>query len=332
MNKCLYSLLVVTAFTQAADPETLDISWAVCQRQGDREHMEDTYASTISAINREPFSGSPNTEAFFGIYDGHGGERSAKETAGQIASYKRPKSLHEHVEQAYAMTEAQRKGKDPYTYAFEKLDEEFQNLNEMSGNTAVIAHIKSEKGNPNPVVWLAWVGDSRAIVVRKNGSVSFATRDHKPDRPDEKKRIEKAGGKVQSPTGLAAALGAPARVGGLAVSRSIGDADAKKMAKGIIATPEVEMRNLLNRHDFLIIASDGVWDVLSNEQAAKIVKDSLEGRGVSSYVSSVRENATKKGNDQKVQRAACALRDAAYKASKGHSDNLSVLVVKLNWH
>lgn len=286
MNKFVYSLLVVTTFIQAAAPKTLDISWAVCQRQGNREDMEDTYAAITN------FRGKG--EYFFAIYDGHGGARSALETAGNIASYKRPKPLHEYVKQAYEMTKAQRNGKDPYTYAFENLDKKFQELKEESGTTAVIAHIKSEEGNPDPVAWIAWAGDSRAIVVRKDGSVSFATKDH--------------------------------------MSRSIGAAKVKKEAKGI-ATPEVERRNLLDRHQFLVLASDGVWNVLSNEEAASIVKRTLAGKiKVAPTQPRPGEKLTEAGSSSLAKRAACTLRDAAYRASEGKSDNISVLVVEFNWH
>lgn len=342
MNKTLYSLLVVTAFAQAADPgtlETLDISWAVCQRQGDRDHMEDFYAAITN------FRGK-SEEAFFGVYDGHGGEHSAKETA---------KSLHKQVEQAY---KDKLDDKQAYIHAFENLDKKFQELKEKSGTTAVIAHIKSEAGTP--VAWIAWTGDSRAILVKKDGTISYHTTDHKPNRPDEKKRIETAGGAVkihnEGPLGMIKV----ARLGGLAMSRSIGDAEAKKKAKGIIATPEVSGRNLHDQHQFLILASDGVWDELSNEKAAKIVKTVLT---TSSYVPKAERERIEKlapthfergeyerrkeeelqektktsaGNSEKVKRAACALRDAAYDKTAGNvflsSDNLSVLVVEFNWH
>ncbi len=361
MNKYLYSLLVVTIFAQAAAPGTLDISWAVCQRQGDRDHMEDTYAAITN------FRGKG--EYFFGVYDGHNGARSAEETAGKIApSGGRPKSLHKHVEQAYAMTEDQRRGKDPYTYAFENLDKKFQELNEKSGNTAVIAHIKSEKGTSNPVAWIAWTGDSRAIVVRSDGSVSFATEDHKPDRPAEKARIEEAGGTIKIHKEGLFGMVEMARVGGLAMSRSIADAEAKKKAKGIIATPDVSGRKLHDQHQFLVLASDGVWDGLSNEQAAKIVERALTTLSytpkkkptTASYVPKAErerieklpathferveyerekkealqeQTKTSAGNSEKVKRAACALRDAAYDKRKLlGSDNITVLVVEFNWH
>lgn len=100
--------------------------------------------------------------------------------------------------------------------------------------------------------------------------------DHKPDMPIEKKRIEKMGGRVETIRGPRGQQLGPKRVWlknqetpGLAMSRSIGDMLAHMV--GVSTDPEVMRFELGPEHKFIVIASDGVWEFLSNEQIGKIV-------------------------------------------------------------
>jgi serine/threonine protein phosphatase PrpC len=104
------------------------------------------------------------------------------------------------------------------------------------------------------------------------------TTDHHPDRPEEMQRI------VASKQGMVSRLVAddgsfigPLRVwnkdgtgGGLAMSRSIGDLDAHKL--GVISIPDIVERTLDELDQFLIFATDGVWDYISNEEAIDMVE------------------------------------------------------------
>eukprot|EP00955_Chlamydomonas_euryale_P010011 107421-Chlamydomonas_euryale.AAC.8 len=85
------------------------------------------------------------------------------------------------------------------------------------------------------------------------------TVDHKPNNKDEKERIENAGGVV--------IWAGTWRVGGvLAVSRAFGD---KPLKQFVISTPHVREDMLSRDDEFLILASDGVWDVINNEVSDK---------------------------------------------------------------
>ncbi|PHJ20071.1 protein phosphatase 2c domain-containing protein [Cystoisospora suis] len=102
------------------------------------------------------------------------------------------------------------------------------------------------------------------------------TSDHKPNRSDEKSRIERHGGSVID-------LGCPRVMAGsvdmaLAVSRCLGDFALKEVSEHIIiATPEVSTRRLTPERDaFVIIASDGLWDVLTDDDAVSIVQRRLD--------------------------------------------------------
>ncbi|KAL5974080.1 putative protein phosphatase 2C 59 [Asimina triloba] len=88
------------------------------------------------------------------------------------------------------------------------------------------------------------------------------SRDHKPDQSDERQRIEKAGGYV--------IWAGTWRVGGvLAVSRAFGDRLLKQF---VVADPEINEEVVDSSLEFLILASDGLWDVVTNEEAVSMIK------------------------------------------------------------
>lgn len=104
------------------------------------------------------------------------------------------------------------------------------------------------------------------------------TRDHKPDDPDEKARIESWGGFVCPPheEGLSSRvyLDAEFTMIGLAMSRSIGDHAVKNV--GVIAEPEVKIFELEDKDQFMVMASDGVWEFISSQEAVDIVNSCFQ--------------------------------------------------------
>jgi protein phosphatase 1B len=102
----------------------------------------------------------------------------------------------------------------------------------------------------------------------REGTPSFSTRDHKPIMPDEKERIQRAGGSVMIQ-----------RVNGsLAVSRALGDFEYKNVeGKGqceqlVSPEPEIFIEEREDaRDEFLVLACDGVWDVMTNEEICSFV-------------------------------------------------------------
>ena len=126
------------------------------------------------------------------------------------------------------------------------------------------------------------IGDSRAII-----SVSELLReeiknlsiDHKPNLKKEKERIIKCGGCVERCVYEDGVEDGPYRVWagpnlqspGLAISRSIGDLDASKL--GVIAEPEFCLKYLKKEINFIIIASDGIWEFMKNKDVCDFVKN-----------------------------------------------------------
>ena len=99
--------------------------------------------------------------------------------------------------------------------------------------------------------------------------------DHKPDLPKEKARIEKAGGRVEPLLDEYDNAFGPPRVWlkdedipGLAMSRSIGDQVAARV--GVTAEPEITETTFTEEDKYIIIASDGIWEFISNEEVRQI--------------------------------------------------------------
>jgi serine/threonine protein phosphatase PrpC len=105
------------------------------------------------------------------------------------------------------------------------------------------------------------------------------TRDHKPNDPDEERRINAKGGYV------ATIAGVPRVIGELAVSRSIGDT---RYAPYVIPTPEVIYFPISHDQKYVLLATDGLWDVLSNKEVAEhMAKHSLNPQSQQQLATSV---------------------------------------------
>ncbi len=346
-HKCILALAigVTSSIVQGADDQLVGFNWGMSGRQGERPEMEDTHAAILNF--------DKSNEAFFGIFDGHLGKKAAVAIAqgGQEdGNYIAP--LHEHIHERIASFKKQASSwgldlTDPksfeiyasvyaelYARAYEDMDKDLSEF--ISGSTAVTAHITQFNGVLQLI--LGWVGDSRAVLVYEDGKVSRrgTTVDHKPDNPEEYKRVKGAGGFITEAT-----KDDVSRVGGhLAMSRALGDGILKQLpiGKGIIATPGLKTVQLEpHRHQLVILACDGVWDVLSNKDAAGIVQKALKETGPlpedpaqkTQNVYGDIEETHEEGNDDCAKRAARALRDAAKKA--GSTDNISALVVEFLW-
>lgn len=145
---------------------------------------------------------------------------------------------------------------------------------EFSGSTAVVAYLKGT------TLTTSWVGDSRGVIARHGpkGTVIAAdlTNDHKPTLPEEKERIIKCNGRVErlvdedgQPMGPDRVWLQYAWIPGLAMSRAIGDMLAQQV--GVTADPEQTVNEITENDKFFILASDGVWEFVSSQEAVDIV-------------------------------------------------------------
>lgn len=255
---------------------------------------------------------------YFGVFDGHGGTQVADHAA---------KQLHKNIMSHFRQKQVQPASRDEKIRsaikdAFVQTDKEVLSMAERKkfeqvGSTAVCALLH---GNPKLGTALRLVipnlGDSRAVLCR-GGQAVAVSEDHKPTRVDEKKRIERAGGLVLQVRGVAR-VAAPTNPNsmsksarreyqGLAMTRSLGDLYFKQPTLLSIAEPETQILPLTDKDLFLVLATDGIFDVLGNQEVVDL--------------------ALKKWEDP--EEAAKSVVRTAYQ--KGSDDNLTVLVIQFGW-
>ncbi|EZA61338.1 protein phosphatase 1B isoform X1 [Ooceraea biroi] len=230
------------------------LRYGVASMQGWRMEMEDAHRA-IPCLE-----GGLSDWSYFAVFDGHAGALVSAHSA-------------EHLLESIMQTK-EFKAEDVIKgihSGFLRLDDEMRDLPEMSsgsdksGSTAVCAFISPKN------IYIANCGDSRAVLCR-SGTPVFSTRDHKPVLPAEKERIQNAGGSVMIQ-----------RVNGsLAVSRALGDYEYKNLKdRGpceqlVSPEPEIFVRDRDDEHDeFLVLACDGIWDVMNNEELCDFIHSRL---------------------------------------------------------
>ena len=233
-------------------------SKAGCSNTGVPKTNQDNFYTQSSKITNSYI------EYTFGVFDGHG-------TDGHLVS-QTLKSFFET--QPFTNLNSKENLKSTFNSLSNSINNT-KNINTfISGSTCVLVHVSNRK------ILCANVGDSRAIVVydmnNKNLIIKNLSFDHKPENFEEKKRIEKMGGRVER---IFNDFG-PYRVWfknenfpGLAMSRSFGDKAAHSV--GVIDEPDIIEMDVFSE-DFgkavcVIIASDGVWEFVGNEYLKEIV-------------------------------------------------------------
>jgi serine/threonine protein phosphatase PrpC len=254
-----------------------------------------------SVVGRRPYQEDRycivryNDILLYGVFDGHGGYKVAENLTRLLPIYifKELDGINLSNESRVAAA---------INKAYLKLDRYFFDNEYAEGSTAVISLVINSK------IYLINLGDSRCLIVQ-NGKVLRATQDHKPNSFGEISRIKSTGSFVSN--------GIIPRVGGLlAVSRSFGDMELKtrsgqKVYLGenapVSPLPSVTKFNIpSNTQDiYIVMATDGLWDVLSNQEVASLL---------GSYGSNV------------GQFCQAAIRAAE---ERGSSDNITILTEKI---
>lgn len=128
-------------------------------------------------------------------------------------------------------------------------------------------------------IWAANIGDSRAVLSRAGDAIDL-TDDHKPNNKEDQARIEALGGHVEwfgwtDPDGRPIeGMGSWRVNGNLAISRSVGDKDELPF---ISAEPTIKRFPLQPSSDeFIVVASDGLWDVLDSDECVSFVRSALK--------------------------------------------------------
>lgn len=285
--------------------------------QGWRAQMEDDHVIALSLPQAPDIS-------LFGVFDGHGGDHVAHYTAKHVqrhlvnaknfASAPRTlESLHAAFREAILALDADLR-KQP----------EFTSGHDQSGSTLTMVAI-----TPDAIV-CANTGDSRSVLCRGGQAVDLSN-DHKPSLDEEKDRIDRAGGHVKFN-----------RVNGdLAVSRALGDFAYKQRddlpaeAQAVTALPELKSEPRSADDEFVLLACDGVWDVLSSQECCTYVsallraneRPAAEKAGAASGADT-RHAPAASTRDWDLGAVSEALLDHCLQ--KGSRDNMSVIIVALN--
>ncbi|XP_044471823.1 protein phosphatase 2C 53-like isoform X2 [Mangifera indica] len=263
---------------------------------------------------------SQQTAHFFGVYDGHGGSQVANYCCDRVhyALAEELELVRKCLSDGSAKDGSQERWKKAFTNCFLKVDSEVGGkagqepvAPETVGSTAVVAIVCASH------IIVANCGDSRAVLYRGKEPMALSV-DHKPNREDEYARIEAAGGKVIQWNGH--------RVFGvLAMSRSIGD---RYLKPWIIPEPEVMFISRAREDECLILASDGLWDVMTNEEACNLARKRILVWHKKNAVTLPSQRGN--GADPAAQAAAEYLSNRALQ--KGSKDNITVIVVDLKAH
>ena len=246
--------------------------------RGDREFMEDTNCSFASI----PKKGLENF-SFYAVFDGHGSavvsEYLKKEMLNTILAA--DQSLFDELANNNINLIKNQKVIDRLKKAIRKgfldIDHEMRILGALDfGSTAVVCLITPTH------FFIANCGDSRALLVSDN-KISLATKDHTAQDPEEKERVERAGGEIVKEK-LSGKLyikmidddsGLPQQP-----SRAFGDYfkkyQNKKPSEQIITSePDIYVRERSEKDEFLVLASDGLWDIISNEEVKEEIQKKL---------------------------------------------------------
>ena len=231
--------------------------------RGKRNYMEDVDFAVTSIKVGEPSSKNGHMGrkiSIYGVLDGHGGKGCA-----EFASEDIPARIS-------SLLRVGKSCPDALFQAFQDADCDYmaQSDGERSGSTA---HVMVYDQLCN-VLYSGNTGDTRAVLCRNGGTAYELSYDRKATDPEEVARVGAAGGFV-----------ANGRVmGSLAVSRALGDMALKPQGGNakpgvLIPDPELSCFYPVQSDEFVIIATDGLWDVMSSQAAVDFVREKLDSEG-----------------------------------------------------
>eukprot|EP00656_Telonema_subtile_P008556 TRINITY_DN13995_c0_g1_i1.p1 TRINITY_DN13995_c0_g1~~TRINITY_DN13995_c0_g1_i1.p1 ORF type:complete len:391 (+),score=69.40 TRINITY_DN13995_c0_g1_i1:120-1292(+) len=189
---------------------------------------------------------------YLGVYDGHGGADVAEYAA---------ERLHELLETELTEGGVEACIETAFARSFHAFQREVEGKELTGGCTAAVGLIMNCPSNNTRVLYSGNAGDARVVLCSEQGGRSGALRmskDHKPTDREEQQRIEALGGVVLA-----------GRVQGcLAVSRALGDLSYTPF---VSQEPYFARQQLQPEHKYLIVACDGVFDVLEDEECAEFL-------------------------------------------------------------
>ena len=229
--------------------------------------------------------------SYFGLFDGHSGKE-----VGIYLMENLHKILHQNFLEKNNIENINSDNlKNIVIKSFEQIDKEInsKNYKNETGSTGTVLLLYKEENTPlGKSLLCANVGDSKAYLITKQ-EMKLITKDHKCNDQNEVKRIRDNGGVVFRERVF----------GTLMLTRSFGDKEMKKY--GVLSTPDIYIKNLEKDDIFVVIASDGVWDVVEENEIFKMAQGVISSNDFSKKIVNLAKE-----------------RDT--------HDNISCIVVKLN--
>nr|QBK88934.1 MAG: protein phosphatase 2C [Mimivirus LCMiAC02] len=259
----------------------------VASIKGRRDKNEDKHDIIINSNGRNK---QLNNIDFYAVYDGHGGNEVSTYLKDRLSPHFTKKNLIYPLPQKYVIK------------VYDYLQNSLRNhkFAYRAGSTGLVVIVFLLNGKKSLSIFNN--GDCRCIICRRNIAIPL-TKDHKPHWPEELYRIDKIGGEKIDWSGH------DPRINGLSVSRSFGDLDS---VPEVTHRPQLFGYTLGKDDKFIIMACDGLWDVLDNSEACNFVLMNCYDRTLK-----IRIN---KKND-------IAQKLAEYALKKGSGDNVTVIVV-----
>ncbi len=238
---------------------------------------------------------------FIGIFDGHGGNLVSKYLKEHL-----PKYFFTNTEKIDSV-----KNHDYLKKVFNRMQEKIIKdvpQSKHMGSTCLVLQLEKYKSDMYNIL-ITNAGDCRAVLCNEYNIAQQLTKDHKPMHWEEKIRIEALGGKITKDSGD------DPRINGLAVSRSFGDLDVVPYCTHV---PEIFNYKVNINSKFVILACDGVWDVLSSQDAVDFVLKEIENLKTNkeNFHTHNSRNIAKKLGEQALK--------------KGSGDNISIIILFFN--
>lgn len=232
-----------------------------------RTEKEDDFLVSVHAVtNKRPYmedrhTVSPSLVAgthLLAVYDGHGGDAASSALAREV-----PRLLREALARGARANEA-------IKLAVARADGELPvrqhgALEPDCGSTLCLGVLQPAER----AITVANVGDSR-MVMKTRGGMHALTRDHNLQHAQERRRIAAAGGAVMRD------MFGVERIGGLNMSRSLGD---RSLRPFVSPHPVVSRYRLEGCEEYVVLGTDGLWDVMSNKDAMYVTDRHLDDRG-----------------------------------------------------
>lgn len=268
------------ASTPAAGPQQWSFGSAALQNG--RSHMEDRVLTT-SLTDHPAFPSVAERAVLVAVFDGHAGQEAAQHAAASMVAHlasQGPTALQQQPAAALACAISLAEADLLAAWRPER--------GPASGSTVCMALLLDS------VLHIAHAGDSRAVLAQ-GARVALQTSDHKPSCPVEAQRISAADPQAE--------VSSDGYLYGLGVSRGLGSAHTKAdpSKRAYIATPEVVSQQLGPGDDFVVLATDGVWDKVGSQEAVAAVRRSLaDASNTAAAAQALAERAQKLGSQDNI--------------------------------